>query len=254
MEFNAGTAKEDIVPVMAAILTELCDSNENVNTPISKFHAASKPGITVLDYLQRVATYAECSDPCYIMALIYLDRIQAHPDFRVNHLNIHRLLITSIMIAAKFFDDFYYNNAFYARIGGISVKEINSLEMEFLFIVGFSVAVSEEEFNQYKNELKRHAHMEVFAEEEMIEEGDEMDLEEDDEDMQHRHHYAHQENMQQYSGYEMEEEDDESSMYYDQSAYKKSLFHHTEPDYKAGDMDQEASAAYYSGHQWVPTR
>jgi hypothetical protein len=29
------------------------------------------------------------------------------------------------MVAAKFFDDFYFNNAFYARVGGISVLEVS---------------------------------------------------------------------------------------------------------------------------------
>jgi len=40
-------------------------------------------------------------------------------------LNVHRVIITSLMVAAKFFDDFYFNNAFYARVGGISVLEVS---------------------------------------------------------------------------------------------------------------------------------
>jgi hypothetical protein len=31
------------------------------------------------------------------------------------------------MVAAKFLDDFYYKNEFYAKIGGISRAEINVL-------------------------------------------------------------------------------------------------------------------------------
>jgi hypothetical protein len=30
----------------------------------------------------------------------------------------------SIMLASKFFDDVYYNNAYYARVGGISNVEV----------------------------------------------------------------------------------------------------------------------------------
>lgn len=33
---------------------------------------------------------------------------------------IFRLIICSIMIAAKYLDDFYYKNDYYAKIGGIS--------------------------------------------------------------------------------------------------------------------------------------
>lgn len=33
------------------------------------------------------------------------------------------------MIAAKYLDDFYYKNDFYAKIGGIPPKDINLLEL-----------------------------------------------------------------------------------------------------------------------------
>ena len=41
-------------------------------------------------------------------------------------------LSSTTQLASKFFDDVYYNNAFYARVGGISNSEVNSLEMELL--------------------------------------------------------------------------------------------------------------------------
>ena len=50
--------------------------------------------------------------------------VQFNPDFVISSLNVHRLLITSIMLASKFFDDVYYNNAYYARVGGISNSEV----------------------------------------------------------------------------------------------------------------------------------
>lgn len=33
------------------------------------------------------------------------------------------------MISAKFWDDFYYKNDFYAKIGGISKDDMNKLEL-----------------------------------------------------------------------------------------------------------------------------
>ena len=52
--------------------------------------------------------------------------VQFNPDFVISSLNVHRLLITSIMLASKFFDDGYYNNAYYARVGGISNSEVRA--------------------------------------------------------------------------------------------------------------------------------
>ena len=36
-------------------------------------------------------------------------------------LTVHRLLITAVMLAAKLMDDKYYNNAYYAKIGGVAI-------------------------------------------------------------------------------------------------------------------------------------
>ena len=45
------------------------------------------------------------------------------------------------MLAAKFYDDIYYNNAYYAKIGGVPCHEINNLELEFLFMINFTLNV-----------------------------------------------------------------------------------------------------------------
>ena len=38
--------------------------------------------------------------------------------------DVYPFLCNSIMLASKFFDDVYYNNAYYARVGGISNAEV----------------------------------------------------------------------------------------------------------------------------------
>lgn len=45
------------------------------------------------------------------------------------------------MAAAKFFDDFYYKNEYYAKIGGISKIDINSLEIELMQTFDFSLFI-----------------------------------------------------------------------------------------------------------------
>jgi hypothetical protein len=42
-----------------------------------------------------------------------------------------------------------YNNAYFAKVGGISLPEMNYLEVEFLFGVGFDLNVSPETFGHY---------------------------------------------------------------------------------------------------------
>ena len=57
------------------------------------------------------------------------------------------------MVAAKFFDDKYYNNEYYSRVGGINNKELNSLEIEFLNFINFNLFVDPYIFLKYRERL-----------------------------------------------------------------------------------------------------
>jgi len=101
--------------------------------------------------------YASCSKECFILALIYIDRLIQKNNFLLTELNVHRVVITAVLLAAKFFDDAYYNNAYYAKVGGVLVSEMNALECEFLFKIDFSLRVVPEVFEKYKAELISHS-------------------------------------------------------------------------------------------------
>lgn len=65
-------------------------------------------------------------------------------------------MISCIMIGAKFWDDFYYKNEFYARIGGISKKDMNHLELELMEAFDFSLFIGEEEFMSYLTRIESY--------------------------------------------------------------------------------------------------
>lgn len=64
----------------------------------------------------------------------------------------------SVLVAAKFFDDHFYNNAYYARVGGVPSTEMNSLEVEFLMCMNYSLFVNEDTYDKYRRELTNYAH------------------------------------------------------------------------------------------------
>eukprot|EP01028_Stygiella_incarcerata_P007587 TRINITY_DN314_c0_g9_i1.p1 TRINITY_DN314_c0_g9~~TRINITY_DN314_c0_g9_i1.p1 ORF type:complete len:201 (-),score=38.71 TRINITY_DN314_c0_g9_i1:382-984(-) len=146
-----------LVPVLSSVLTKIVKKNDSIPLTVDMvtvFHALKAPEIQIQSYLERIVRYGQCSPECVVLALIYLDRIvQRNEGFFLSSLNIHRLLITSIMVAAKFFDDRYYNNSYYARIGGVSAEEMNALELEFLTLTNFSLHVSPDTFSKYRMEL-----------------------------------------------------------------------------------------------------
>ncbi|CAA3005370.1 cyclin-U4-1-like [Olea europaea subsp. europaea] len=126
------------------------ENSEEIPKKISIFHGLTRPAISVYGYLQRIFKYAYCSPSCYITAYIYLDRFaKKQPLLPINSFNVHRLLITSVLVSAKFMDDIFYNNAYYAKVGGISTAEMNLLEVDFLFGLGFQLNVTPQTFHTY---------------------------------------------------------------------------------------------------------
>nr|ABK22429.1 unknown [Picea sitchensis] len=150
-----------ILAVLSYALQRLVTRNDQCALPadgkkITVFHGVRSPSITVAKYLERIYKYTSCSPSCFVVGYVYIDRlVHRQPDFPVISLNIHRLLLTSVMIAAKMLDDAHYNNAFYARVGGISNTELNRLEIDFLFRLGFRLKVTGKVFESYCLHLEK---------------------------------------------------------------------------------------------------
>ncbi|CAJ2658649.1 unnamed protein product [Trifolium pratense] len=105
------------------------ETQNHYHQKISQFHGLTRPDISIQSYLERIFKYANCSSSCIIVAYVYLHRFtQSQPSLPINSFNVHRLLITSVMVAAKFMDDVCYNNTYYAKVGGITETEMIFLE------------------------------------------------------------------------------------------------------------------------------
>lgn len=96
----------------------------------------------------------KCTQESYVVALIYLDRVTAmKPELELSNYCIHRLFLTALIISVKFYEDKYYKNSYYARVGGISSNEVNTLEHEFLIYIEFALFVKSEEYENYLSTL-----------------------------------------------------------------------------------------------------
>ncbi|WVZ74392.1 hypothetical protein U9M48_022576 [Paspalum notatum var. saurae] len=145
-----------VVAALAGILERVADrsdaSERSALAPASAFRATTKPGISVRAYMARIARFAGCSPACYVVAYVYLDRLLRRSRrlaLVVDSYSVHRLVITAVLAAVKFMDDICYNNAYFAKVGGISLVEMNYLEVDFLFGVGFDLNVAPETFADY---------------------------------------------------------------------------------------------------------
>ncbi|ORX74134.1 cyclin-domain-containing protein [Linderina pennispora] len=114
----------------------------------TRFHSRAPPNISVNDYLLRVARYASMEPACMLIILIYVDRIcERNPTFTISSLTVHRFIIAAGTVAIKTLCDAYCTNLHYAKVGGISLHELNALEVELLDMMGWHLVATQEQLD-----------------------------------------------------------------------------------------------------------
>jgi hypothetical protein len=114
-----------VVAVLAGLLeraAERGDAEGEGAAHTAAFRGRALPGIPVRRYVERIYRYAGCSPACFVVAYVYLDRLargrvgegeedggqgsdEAAAVVGIDSYTVHRLLITSVLVAAKFMDD-----------------------------------------------------------------------------------------------------------------------------------------------------
>jgi hypothetical protein len=100
-----------VLVLIASVLEKSLQKNEKLLTTsrrkdaITIFHGSRCPTLSIRQYIERVFKYSRCSTSCFVVAYIYINKFLQQTDAYLTSLNAHRLLITSIMVAAKFLDD-----------------------------------------------------------------------------------------------------------------------------------------------------
>ncbi|KAM0713763.1 hypothetical protein Q7P37_010725 [Cladosporium fusiforme] len=148
---------KDLGVLIANMLMELIRLNDQIplrDGRLTRFHSRAPPGISVADYLQRLIQHATLSPPILLSMVYYIDRLCAlYPAFTISSLTVHRFLITAATVAAKGLSDSFWTNPTYARIGGIPVSELATLELEFLQKVQWKIVPKPESLVDYYNSL-----------------------------------------------------------------------------------------------------
>ena len=165
---NDNSLIEKINSVLESLIAEnknLENYKENMKQQKkSIFYLADVPEISVLDYLYRIQNYSDAEDNTFILGLIYIDKICETASIVLSENNIHRILFMSILSAIKYNEDLYYDNKYYAKIAGISTKELKKMELEYLKLIKFELYVNKSKFDKYKNyinEIKDSSKMKI---------------------------------------------------------------------------------------------
>lgn len=159
----------EIPPYFIKIFSALVTDNDlklahgHISDKITSFHAISDPQISVKYYIERIMKYGHVSPSVLVAAFVNMDRIISKKPFVLSSLSFHRFFLCSVMISCKYFDDIYYSNAVWAKIGGLPLAELNKLESEVLGLLDWKINVSVEEYESYLKYLRKRFGSPVLA-------------------------------------------------------------------------------------------
>ncbi|KAI0520615.1 hypothetical protein KFK09_008092 [Dendrobium nobile] len=162
---NSDASSPLVIAVLASLIDRAvaktdriaaCGASAKKDVRIRAFESRRVLDMSIQSFLDRIFRYARVMPPVFVVAYVYIDRLcELNPCFCASIWNVHRLLITAVLVASKFIEDMNYRNSYFAKIGGISTQEMNSLELNFLFLMGFKLQVSVSVFESYCRHLER---------------------------------------------------------------------------------------------------
>lgn len=143
----------------------------------SRFRRKHVSAIPLRDYLLRICNYVVALEPVVLLAVLaYAHHLDPPPSWRprlrggaaqppaeeyrsllaIDPFSAHRFVIASVCLASKAIGDNYYSNAFYAKVGGVSVGELNVLELELATLLDWRLQCPLEDARRYWRLLERH--------------------------------------------------------------------------------------------------
>eukprot|EP00828_Plagiopyla_frontata_P003002 TRINITY_DN10729_c0_g1_i3.p1 TRINITY_DN10729_c0_g1~~TRINITY_DN10729_c0_g1_i3.p1 ORF type:complete len:155 (-),score=20.63 TRINITY_DN10729_c0_g1_i3:26-490(-) len=143
--------QDDILKITSQLLERMTLTHSLLNS--SKFDAKQIPKINIIDYLERMNHYLTPSNEEIIVTLMLIERFIITTKIQITLQNVHRIILTSLRIATKEFNDSTLNNQLFAKIGGVSNEELNSLEIEFLVLINFNIQISAADYFEKQQQI-----------------------------------------------------------------------------------------------------
>lgn len=160
---NTSTLKEvnmdkKIIERISRLLSEMCEEskkkkkNKNVkNEYIKPFLSKIIPTISIQDYIGRFRKYTKISPSTFVIMLIYIGRFSNICKINLSFYNIHKLILSAIIVAIKYNEDENLSFEVYSKIGGVNNAELVNLEYKFISYINYNLFITDEIFDKFNN-------------------------------------------------------------------------------------------------------
>lgn len=101
-------------------------------------------------YSKYVVISSKMEKEIPLMALIYIERLLTKCGILVNHWNWRRILLTTLIVASKIWDDDSLENVHFPKVmQDITIREVNGLEKIFLEFISFDLCIKGSDYAKY---------------------------------------------------------------------------------------------------------
>uniref|UniRef100_A0A7S0G6D3 Cyclin n=1 Tax=Rhodosorus marinus TaxID=101924 RepID=A0A7S0G6D3_9RHOD len=149
-------AKRELIDALVETLNALVQRRSCIYIPTPGMHECmfySNLGSSAQDrsnmraVVENLVSRFMCSDAVFLMALIYMNRLERSNRYLlVNKFNVLRLFTASVIVACKFAEDEIYRNSYYAEVSGLDLRLLNHLERTVLNELEFRMYVDATEY------------------------------------------------------------------------------------------------------------
>lgn len=150
--------KQQIIIAVASNLNDIIEENKAMMLPQIHdinyynqdiFYLPYLPNITLLNYISHLVEYTKMDISSLIIAVIYIDLFCNKFKYILTLNNIYRLLLTACILSMKFNEDIIIDSKAYAKLSGVSIKDLNNLEEKLYILLEYKLSVNEFLYQQY---------------------------------------------------------------------------------------------------------
>ena len=128
-----------------------------------EYHCCIIEELSVVDFVILCYKSLNFDAHMMILAMMILDKILAK-NFVLTEKNVHKTFFICMMEVHKFFNDVTFRNNDYAKLCGISTKELLQLELEFMDFVDYNMNITEENYFAYEKKMKKYFEYNIIFE------------------------------------------------------------------------------------------
>lgn len=146
--------KSHIISAIVNNLYEIMEENKQMGNDLlnikdNLFYLEQIPNISLDYYIMHLFKYTNMSISSLILAVIYIDQFCEKFRYALTIHNIFRILLIFVYISLKLNEDFIIKSEFYAKIAGVSIKDLNALEYQMCVAMNFDFYIKDDYYQQY---------------------------------------------------------------------------------------------------------